>query len=90
MIVCPYCATSNDDNATVCKTCGASLDGAQYPTALRPGTLLQSGKYKLEKVLGQGGRVLSAIERRPTGFADLGVVVIGGRAVRTDDHCRPL
>ena len=55
MIVCPYCATSNDDNATVCKTCGASLDGAQYPTALRIGTLLQSGKYKLEKVLGQGG-----------------------------------
>ncbi len=55
MIICPYCATSNDDNVTVCKTCGASLDGAQYPTALRPGTLLQNGKYKLEKVLGQGG-----------------------------------
>ena len=55
MIVCPYCATSNDSNATVCKTCGASLDGAQYPTALRIGTLLQNGKYKLEKVLGQGG-----------------------------------
>ena len=55
MIVCPYCATSNDGNATVCKTCGAALDGAQYPTALRVGTLLQNGKYKLEKVLGQGG-----------------------------------
>jgi serine/threonine-protein kinase len=55
MIVCPYCATANDNNATVCKTCGASLDGAQYPTALRPGTLLQGGKYRLEKVLGQGG-----------------------------------
>jgi serine/threonine protein kinase len=55
MIVCPYCATINDDRATACKTCGASLDGAQYPTALRAGTLLQGGKYKLEKVLGQGG-----------------------------------
>ncbi len=55
MIVCPYCATSNDNGATTCKTCGASLDGAQYPTALRPGTLLQNGKYRLEKVLGQGG-----------------------------------
>lgn len=55
MIVCPYCATTNDDNATVCKTCGASLDGAQFPTALRIGTSLQNGKYKLEKVLGQGG-----------------------------------
>ena len=55
MIVCPYCATTNDSNATVCKTCGASLDGAQFPTALRIGTLLQNGKYKLEKVLGQGG-----------------------------------
>jgi serine/threonine protein kinase len=55
MIVCPYCATVNDDNATVCKTCGASLEGAQFPTALRPGTTLQGGKYKLEKVLGQGG-----------------------------------
>jgi serine/threonine protein kinase len=55
MIVCPYCATVNDDKATVCKTCGASLAAAQYPTALRPGTTLQGGKYKLEKVLGQGG-----------------------------------
>ena len=55
MIVCPYCATTNDSNATICKTCGASLDGAQFPTALRIGTLLQNGKYKLEKVLGQGG-----------------------------------
>jgi serine/threonine protein kinase len=35
--------------------CGASLEGAQYPTALRAGTTLQNGKYKLEKVLGQGG-----------------------------------
>jgi serine/threonine protein kinase len=35
--------------------CGASLEGAQYPTALKAGTVLQSGKYKIEKVLGQGG-----------------------------------
>jgi serine/threonine protein kinase len=55
MIVCPYCGTSNDDNATTCRTCGASLTGAKYPTALPIGTKLQSGKYLIESVLGQGG-----------------------------------
>jgi serine/threonine protein kinase len=55
MIVCPYCSTQNLDHAKVCSTCGASLEGAQYPTALRLGTTLQQGKYKIGKVLGQGG-----------------------------------
>ncbi len=55
MIVCPYCATQNDDNATTCKTCGANLSGAKFPSALPAGTMLQNGKYKLEKALGQGG-----------------------------------
>ncbi len=55
MIVCPYCATQNPDSNTTCSMCGGSLEGAQYPTALKTGTVLQSGKYKIEKVLGQGG-----------------------------------
>ena len=55
MITCPYCSTQNDNANKTCSVCGASLDGAQYPTALKAGTTLQNGKYKLEKVLGQGG-----------------------------------
>jgi serine/threonine protein kinase len=55
MIVCPYCGTTNDDNATTCRTCGASLTGAKFPTALPIGTKLQAGKYVIESVLGQGG-----------------------------------
>ncbi len=55
MIVCPYCATVNDESAQTCKTCGASLSIAKFPTALPIGTLLQGGKYKIEKILGQGG-----------------------------------
>ncbi len=55
MIVCPYCATQNPDASKTCSMCGASLEGAQYPTAIKTGTALQGGKYKIEKVLGQGG-----------------------------------
>jgi serine/threonine protein kinase len=55
MIVCPYCATQNQDSNKACSMCGASLEGAQYPTAIKAGTTLQGGKYKIEKVLGQGG-----------------------------------
>ncbi len=55
MIVCPYCATQNPDSNKTCSMCGASLEGAQYPTALKAGTSMQGGKYKIEKVLGQGG-----------------------------------
>ncbi len=55
MITCPYCATQNLDDNKACSMCGASLEGAQYPTAIKPGTTLQGGKYKIEKVLGQGG-----------------------------------
>ena len=55
MISCPYCANTNDDNASACRVCGASLSGAKYPTALAAGTKLQGGKYVIEKALGQGG-----------------------------------
>ena len=55
MISCPYCANTNDDNASTCRVCGASLSGAKYPTALAAGTKLQGGKYVIERALGQGG-----------------------------------
>jgi serine/threonine protein kinase len=55
MISCPYCGNTNDDNASACRVCGASLSGAKYPTALAAGTKLQGGKYVIEKALGQGG-----------------------------------
>jgi serine/threonine protein kinase len=55
MITCPYCANTNDDNASTCRVCGASLSGAKYPTALAAGTKLQGGKYVIERALGQGG-----------------------------------
>ncbi len=55
MIVCPFCSSQNDDKASVCRVCGASLQGAKYPTALAVGTTLQGGKYRIDGVLGQGG-----------------------------------
>jgi serine/threonine protein kinase len=55
MISCPYCGNSNDEKAIACRVCGASLAGAKYPTALPLGTKLQTGKYVIERVLGQGG-----------------------------------
>jgi serine/threonine protein kinase len=55
MISCPYCGNTNDDHASACRVCGASLSGAKYPTALAAGTKLQGGKYVIEKALGQGG-----------------------------------
>jgi serine/threonine protein kinase len=54
-MICPYCSNTNDDNATTCRVCGASLSGAKYPTALPVGTKLQGGKYVIERALGQGG-----------------------------------
>jgi predicted Ser/Thr protein kinase len=55
MTSCPYCGNTNDDTATACRVCGASLSSAKYPTALPVGTKLQTGKYVIEKALGQGG-----------------------------------
>jgi serine/threonine protein kinase len=55
MTSCPYCGNTNDDHASACRVCGASLSGAKYPTALATGTKLQGGKYVIEKALGQGG-----------------------------------
>ena len=54
-MICPYCTNTNDDAASTCRVCGASLSGAQYPTALPVGMKLQGGKYVIERALGQGG-----------------------------------
>jgi serine/threonine protein kinase len=54
-MICPYCTNTNDDHANACRVCGASLSTAKYPTALPVGTKLQSGKYVIERALGQGG-----------------------------------
>ncbi len=53
MNACPYCGTTNADTATTCANCGASL--VFTDPALPAGTLLDHGKYRLERVLGQGG-----------------------------------
>ncbi|MEB3343004.1 protein kinase [Okeania sp.] len=56
LINCPICATENLDIAITCTACGfalKTLDSVGYQ--LPNGTLLQQGKYRIEKVLGEGG-----------------------------------
>jgi serine/threonine-protein kinase len=48
---CPYCATDLNLNATICPSCGADVRPQTW--ALPPQTVLS--KYRLERVLGQGG-----------------------------------
>jgi serine/threonine protein kinase len=50
MTTCPFCASSITDHTITCPSCGATLAGLQ----LELGFVL-FGKYKLEKILGQGG-----------------------------------
>ena len=55
-IQCPSCLTDNADNAFSCIYCGTPfITNAPSPSALQSGTLLGQGKYKIEKILGQGG-----------------------------------
>jgi serine/threonine protein kinase len=48
---CPFCGTATPDTAPTCPNCGASLSGLQLPNH----SGLRGGKYRLERVLGQGG-----------------------------------
>jgi serine/threonine protein kinase len=48
---CPFCATPVNNNDTTCPNCGSNLSGIQLPQH----AVLQSGKYQLQQVLGQGG-----------------------------------
>ncbi len=47
---CPYCAAALEPSATQCATCGAALTSQ----TLEAGTPI-AGKYRVERVLGQGG-----------------------------------
>ena len=65
MKTCPSCALANANDAGFCIRCGFSLanmtadDPAPAPVPLRPGYLasgaLIDGKYRIERVLGEGG-----------------------------------
>ncbi|TAE59111.1 MAG: serine/threonine-protein kinase [Nostocales cyanobacterium] len=55
-IQCPTCLTDNPENTMICIACGTILNSnISTPSALQPGTIIGQGKYKIEKVLGQGG-----------------------------------
>ena len=54
-IICPFCSQENQSTATMCITCGAPLI-PQSPTYHLPaGSLLLQGKYRVEKIIGEGG-----------------------------------
>ena len=58
MINCPYCSSLIPDNASKCPVCGGDIAagiGSGYSNiALEEGSIIFS-KYKIEKILGQGG-----------------------------------
>ncbi|BAZ88999.1 serine/threonine protein kinase [Raphidiopsis curvata NIES-932] len=54
---CPTCLTDNSDNAISCIACGTPLipENTVSNLHLTPGTLIGSGRYRIERILGQGG-----------------------------------
>lgn len=55
-MLCPICNTQLNDDAKVCWACGHGFStSGRMRLQLDPGTMLQGGRYRIEKVLGQGG-----------------------------------
>ncbi|BAY80451.1 serine/threonine protein kinase (plasmid) [Nostoc linckia NIES-25] len=56
-IQCPTCLTENTDSAANCIACGSPLaaNSSLSTYHLPSGTLLRQGKYRIEKILGEGG-----------------------------------
>ena len=54
---CTVCFTENPDNALTCSSCGSILENTTFSSVfhLPTGTTLKQGKYRIEKVLGEGG-----------------------------------
>lgn len=52
-MTCPTCGSAVPAGAATCPICGSPLGG--HSQTLPPGTTLAGGKYRLDKVLGQGG-----------------------------------
>lgn len=52
-MTCPTCGSAVPAGAVTCPICGSPLGG--HSQTLPPGTTLAGGKYRLDKVLGQGG-----------------------------------
>ena len=67
-MICGVCGKNNLPEVTICEACGAALGGASsntgalemgaavpYSPALKHGSALQNGAYKIGNVLGEGG-----------------------------------
>lgn len=57
IIQCPTCLTENADGSINCIACGSPLVATSNVSTyhLPSGTVLKQGKYKIEKILGEGG-----------------------------------
>lgn len=56
-ILCPVCLCDNQENAITCTTCGATLQATNSTPSyhLPRNSLLQQGKYQIQRILGEGG-----------------------------------